>query len=86
MSTNFDWMEPGIPADFTKKMASRFNETGIAEIECRARLLHGLKYPKDRAIKRIQDNIAWDFELSKLPAFYKEIGAIVDRVYKHESK
>jgi len=79
-------MEPKIPTEFTKKIANRFNEVGIAEIESRALLLHGLKYPKERAIKRIQDNITWEFELSKVPAFYKEITAIVDRVYKHESK
>lgn len=81
----FDWMHPKIPEEFKKKIENRFYEMHMREIEQRARLLCNLKYEKERAIKRIQDNIAWEFELSRLPDFYDEVPKVVERVYKHLS-
>ena len=77
----FDWMCPEVNKTFVKKLAPRFLEMQHREIEERARLLHGLKFDRDAAVARIQRNIAWEFELTKLPAFYKDVPKIVDRVY-----
>jgi len=77
----FDWMCVRIPEDFAKKIEPRFEQMHLREIEQRARLLYNLRYDRKTAIRRIQDNIAWDFELSKIPSFYKEVPRIVDRVF-----
>ncbi len=77
----FDWMHPRIPEEFAKKIAPRFEEMHLREIEQRARLLFNLRYDRKRVVRRIQDNIEWDFELSKVPAFFEEVPRIVDRVY-----
>ncbi len=77
----FDWMHPRIPAEFMKKIEPRFEEMHLREIEQRARLLFNLRYDRKRAVRRIQDNIEWDFELSRVPDFFKEVPRIVDRVY-----
>ena len=82
----FDWMEPKIPDDFKEKIKPRFREMHLREIEQRARLLFNLRYDKERAIRRIQNNIAWDFELSRIPDFYDEVPKIVERVYARRSK
>ena len=82
MAFAFDWWIPEVPAEFKQKLAPRFDEAGRAEIEYRARLLLNLRVSRDAAVRRIRDNLAWDFELSKLPAFAGEVPAIVDRVYQ----
>jgi hypothetical protein len=81
----FDWYKVKIPEDFKKKIEVRFVEMHLREIIERARLLFNLHYPKEMAIKRIQDNIAWDFELSKVPSFYNDVPAIVERIYSRKS-
>lgn len=81
----FDWMRPKIPEAFRRKIAPRFEEMHLKEIEQRARLLFNLRYDKNRTIRRIQDNIAWDFELSEIPDFYEEVPRIVERVYGRKS-
>lgn len=86
MSFQFEWWCSSVPKEFQKKLSTRFEEAGRAEIEYRARLFHNLGTPRDRAVRRIQDNVAWDFELSKIPAFAKEIPAIVDRVYQRKPR
>lgn len=82
----FIWMKPKIPDAFKQKIANRFREMHIREIEQRARLLFNLQYDKDHAIRRIQERIAWEFELSSIPDFYYEVPEIVERVYKHEQR
>ncbi len=77
----FDWMHSHVSPVFTKKIADRFAQSALAELEQRARLLHGLHFSKAEAVRKLQARVAWEFELSKPPAFAKEIPAIVDRVY-----
>lgn len=77
----FDWMCPKENPDFKAKIANRFVEMHLLEIEQRARLLRNLNFDRDAAVKAIQRNIAWEFELSKIPAFYKDVPRIVDKVY-----
>lgn len=77
----FDWMHPRIPLEFIRKIEPRFEEMHLREIEQRARLLFNLRYDRALAVRRIQDNIRWDFELSKVPTFIEEVPRIVDQVY-----
>lgn len=77
----FQWLHPKIPEDFRKKIEPRFREMHLREIEQRARLLFNLRYDRERAIKRIQQNIEWDFELSQVPDFINEVPHIVNRIY-----
>lgn len=80
----FDWLHPKKSVAFAEKISGRFAEMHVREIEQRARLLNNLKFDRDRSIRRIQDNIAWEFELSVIPSFYKDVPTIVDRVYRRE--
>lgn len=77
----FDWLHAQVSPAFAKKIANRFTESAIAELEERARLLHRLRYPAPVATRKLQARVAWEFELSKPPAFAREIPAIVERVY-----
>ena len=78
----FDWMHVKQNPAFLAKIESRFVEMHRREIEQRARLLYNLKFGRDAAVARIRAKIAWEFELSRTPKFHKEVGAIVDRVYR----
>jgi len=82
----FDWLHNKINPEFAKKIEPRFYEMHRLEMEQRARLLFNLKYPRERAIERIRQNIAWDFELSRIPQFYEEVPEVVDRVYRRSGK
>jgi len=79
----FDWMVPKVNRQFLKRIEGRPVELGRLEIEQRARLLFRLNYTKAQAVKRISDNIAWEYELSTLPAFHREVREIVEGVYKN---
>ena len=82
----FDWMCSKVNPAFRKKLANRFTEMHLVEIEQRARMLLNLRVARDAAVRKIQRNIAWEFELTKLPAFHKEVPKIVDRVYRTSGK
>jgi hypothetical protein len=82
MASSFDWWCPKVNPSFQEKVAGRFAEAGRREIEERARLLMHLKFDAATAASRIRDRIAWEFELSKMPAFAAEVDAIVERVYR----
>ncbi|MBM4387030.1 MAG: hypothetical protein FJ088_04785 [Deltaproteobacteria bacterium] len=77
----FDYLHPNIPGDFMNKIKTRFVEMHLREIRERAHLLRNLRYSKDRAASRIKNNIAWEFELSKIPSFIKEVDRLVSEVY-----
>ena len=82
----FDWMTPERNETFAKKIAGRFEEMLRVEVEQRARLLMNLGFARDAVVKRLQDRVKWDFETSKVPAFFKEVAAIVDRVFGREHR
>ncbi len=79
----FDWYHPIIPKTFQEKIKDRFHEAYIAETRFRARLFFNLGYSRQYAVKRIQENLAWEFELSKVPGFYDEIPKVVSEVYAY---
>lgn len=82
----FDWMKPYVNKEFCKKLKGRTDELGHNEIEQRARLLFSLNFSKAQVIKRISENIAWEYELSVLPAFHKDVKEIVECVFKREAR
>jgi len=82
----FDYMIPKVSRHFLKKLEGRAVELGRAEIEQRARMLCRLNFPKAQAVRRISDNIAWEYELSTLPPFFKEVREIVESVYKSSNR
>lgn len=77
----FDWFHSQVSPAFARKTAGRFTEAGLAELEQRARLLRDLRFSKAETVRKLQARVAWEFELSKPPAFAKEIPAIVERVF-----
>jgi len=53
----------------------------LEEIAERGRILRDLNFPKAHAQRRIELEIAWEYELSQLPPFYQQIKEIIDRLY-----
>jgi len=82
----FDWMYPKRHETFVKKIAGRFDEMLRLEVEQRARLLMNLGVTRDAVVKRLQDRVKWDFEMSKAPPLLKEVASIVDRVFGREHR
>ncbi len=77
----FDWMYPKRHETFVRKLAGRFEEMLRLEVEQRACLLKNLGYSRDAVVRRLQDRVKWDFEMSKVPPLLKEVAGIVDRVF-----
>ncbi len=82
----FDWMHPKKNQTFVKELSGRFEEMLRSEVEQRARLLMNLGHARDAVVKRLQERVKWDFEASKVPAFLKDVPAIVDRVFRREQR
>jgi len=81
----FDWMHPPANERFAKKIASRFEEGRLLEVERRAKLLMNLNYDKKSAIRRINNDVKWEHELGSTPAFARKIKGIVDSVYRRKA-
>ena len=82
----FDWYYSTEPRAFKEKIDNRFEEVYLDEVRFRARLFFNLRYPLDYAIKRIKENLEWEFELSKVPPFSNKIEQEVRAIYDHYSK
>lgn len=83
----FDWMKPKENQDFVKTLSTRSIEAGLAEIEQRAKLLKNLQFSRDLAVRRITDNLKWEFELSAVPStLLKNVTVIVNRVFDIKKK
>jgi len=80
----FEWYYPSIPEDFRIKIKNRFHEAYIEETRTRAKMFLNLGYSQEYAVKRIQANLEWEFELSKVPDFQKEIPGIVTEIYSEK--
>ena len=78
---SFDWMNTS-----ARPGAGSARQHWIDEITERAGLLCRLKYSQKAAVKRIEANLAWEFDaeigLTPLPSFYKDVPALVARVYQ----
>jgi hypothetical protein len=82
----FDYLHCRIPLDFQEKIKNRFTEMHMNEIKEKSALLYNLRYTKEKSIKRIRQNIEWEFELSTIPAFYEQVDSIVSEVYRHKER
>jgi hypothetical protein len=77
----FEWMQSDVKKDYFKKSLERFEGSFRNYFEYFAKLYSNLQYEKKFAKKRIHDNIAWEFERSKIPKVAGEIDKIVDKIY-----
>lgn len=82
MSFQFEWWVPARNEALAKRLAGRFEDGLRAEAVERANLLMRLGHGRDAVVKRLQERMKWDFEMSKVPALYKEIPALVDKVFR----
>jgi hypothetical protein len=85
----FDYLHPCRNPEFEKRFPDRFREQHLSEIRERAGLLFNLRYPVEKAARRIKANIAWEFDdtwTRRPPAFFKEVDDIVRSVYSHRSR
>lgn len=78
----FDWWYPKRNEVFDRQLAGRFEEALRREVTERAALLARLGWSRDATVKRIQERIRWDFEMSRVPtSLWKEIPGLVERAY-----
>jgi hypothetical protein len=83
----FDWWCPKRNDSFEKRLAGRFEEALRREVSDRAFLLARLGWPRDAALKRIQERVRWDFEMSRVPpALWKDIPSLVDQAFPKAGK
>ena len=82
----FDYMKSDLSKGFGDTISGRFDESFIAEVKERARLMFNLRVPLEDAIRRITENIEWEFDETwttsqpELPAHTTEL---VTGVYAH---
>ncbi len=61
--------------------AEKYTRMHVEEIAQRGKILRDLHFSKEDTQRRIEMEIAWEYELSQLPLFYKQIKEIIDRLY-----
>lgn len=64
--------------------AEKCTRMHVEEIAQRGRILRELHFSREDTQRRIEMEIAWEYELSQLPPFYKQIKEIIDRLYTGE--
>jgi hypothetical protein len=79
---SFPWLRTGggLPASVRAARRQAMYRSELAE---RAALLRRLAFPRDRARRRLADNVAWDFEIGArgAPPSAREIDAVVAAAY-----
>ncbi len=61
----FDYMNSNLNPRQQKELASRFNDSFVAEITQRAKLLRNLKYSQKMAIERISADTKWECDRTR---------------------
>lgn len=85
----FDYMKSDLSKDFNDKIRGRFDEAFIAEVKERAKLMFNLRVPLEDAIRRISENIDWEFDetwTTSQPQLPGQTTEIVTGVYAHLSR
>lgn len=83
----FDWWCPKRNESWERRLSGRFEEAIRREISERAALLARLGWSRDAALKRLQERVRWDFEMSRVPtAIWKEIPSLVDQAFPRGAK
>jgi hypothetical protein len=85
----FDYVVSNLSARYGTELKARFNDTFVREVKERARLLFNLRVPLEDAIRRISENIEWEFDdawTGGLPAIHKKTRDVIKSVYAHLTK
>jgi len=59
----------------------KYIQMHLEEIADRGRTLRDLNFLPEDAQRKIELEIAWEYELSQLPTFYSQVKEIVNRIY-----
>ncbi|MBM4370679.1 MAG: hypothetical protein FJ098_03450 [Deltaproteobacteria bacterium] len=82
----FDTMCSNLSPEFAESIQGRFDEMFLREVRERARLLFNLKVPLEEAIRRIQENVLWEFDdtwTGGQPAVHGRTREVVTGIYAH---
>jgi hypothetical protein len=82
----FDYLNSNLSEQFNQKISVRSMEMFELEVKERTRLLFNLRYPEDKAVARIRNNIEWEFDHSwnaNDPAVLDRVATIVKDYYKY---
>ena len=77
----FDYLQSKVQVD-PKKQAESFVQMHLDEVRRRTQMLCELHYDKRQIIKRIKQNLRWEFEILGLPDFYNQVEQVIDQTYK----
>ena len=80
----FDYLHSDQDPRFEKHIGPHARDAHVLGLRERAAMLRRLGYSRDDTVRRLEQNVEWDFDkwAQKLPDFYEEIPAIVDAVYR----
>ncbi len=59
----------------------KYIQMHLEEIADQGRILRDLNFLREDAQRRIELEIAWEYELSHLPTFYTKVKEVVSRIY-----
>lgn len=82
----FDYLHPDVNPKYTEATKANAEKAHLQAIKERAAMLHRLGYSKEDAIRRLEQNVEWDFDkwADRLPSFYEQITAIVEQIYRRK--
>jgi hypothetical protein len=84
----FDYLEPDRNATFEKAIEPHAREAHVQTLRERAAMLLRLGYSRDDIVRRLEQNVEWDFDMwaGKLPDFYQLIPTLVDELVGRHAK
>lgn len=80
----FDYMQSNVSESFNEGIDGRFDESFVADVKERARLLFNLQLSLEDAIERINKDVEWEFDetwTAGLPPVHKQTREIVAAIY-----
>jgi len=81
----FDYLSSNLSIRFSKELEGRCIEMFKKEVRERAALLFNLKFSREDAVHRIEQNIRWEFDdawTKKDPPILPKVKDLVAEVYK----
>lgn len=84
----FDYLEPDKNPAFEEAIRPHARDAHLQGLRERAALLRRFGYSRDEVIRRLEQNVEWDFDLwaKQLPDFYSQIPALVDDLFGRSTK
>ena len=80
----FDYMQSNVSERFNEGIDQRFDESFVADVKERARLLFNLQLTLDEAVERITKNVEWEFDetwTGGTPRVHEQTREIVTAIY-----